>query len=279
MTVLADRARDLADAVAIYGRLASAQLRAQMQYRVPFFMDMITTFLATATDFIAIALFFLRFKDIGGWRMPEVALLYGLVSTSFAVVDMFGKGFEEFADLVRMGRFDALLIRPRSAILQVLGSELQTRVIGRFVQSIGVLVAACVLLDARSQWSWFDWCFLVLTIFGGALFFAGVVLLSATSCFWTVESVEAANIFTYGSVETGSFPMHIYPAALRRFYMYVVPLAFVCYYPALYLLRKPDPLGLSPYVQFLALPICAAVLWVGLAAWRVGVRHYVSTGS
>jgi ABC-2 type transport system permease protein len=39
------------------------------------------------------------------------------------------------------------------------------------------------------------------------------------------------------------YPIDVYAAWFRRFLGYVVPLAFVCYFPALYLLDKPDPLG------------------------------------
>jgi ABC-2 type transport system permease protein len=60
---------------------------------------------------------------------------------------------------------------------------------------------------------------------------------------------------------------------------FVVPGAFVAYYPALAILGKPDPLGLAPVLQYSA-PL-VAVLAAGVAAlvWRAGLRRYVGTGS
>ena len=59
----------------------------------------------------------------------------------------------------------------------------------------------------------------------------------------------------------------------------MLPIAFVNWYPCLFLLGRPDPFGLPGWLQ-LAAPVPAALL-LGLCAlvWRAGVRHYESTGS
>jgi len=59
----------------------------------------------------------------------------------------------------------------------------------------------------------------------------------------------------------------------------VIPMAFINYYPSLYLLDKPDPFGLPAWVPFLS-PFVAVFAFLGaLAIWRFGVSHYQSTGS
>jgi ABC-2 type transport system permease protein len=56
-------------------------------------------------------------------------------------------------------------------------------------------------------------------------------------------------------------------------------MAFINYYPALYLLGKPDPFGLPAWAPFLS-PAIAVVVYAGaVAVWQVGVGHYQSTGS
>ena len=74
-------------------------------------------------------------------------------------------------------------------------------------------------------------------------------------CFWTVEGKEVMNIFSYGGV-AGGYPLDIYADWLRRFVTFVLPLAFVSYYPALYILDRPDPLGLPDGVRLLS-PVAA----------------------
>ncbi|NUR28222.1 MAG: transporter, partial [Catenulispora sp.] len=71
----------------------------------------------------------------------------------------------------------------------------------------------------------------------------------------------------------------IFGKEIVRAVTFVVPLAFVNYYPALFVLGKPAPLGLPSWIGLLS-PLVAAVM-VGLAAlgWRAGLRRYRSTGS
>jgi ABC-2 type transport system permease protein len=76
-----------------------------------------------------------------------------------------------------------------------------------------------------------------------------------------------------------SYPLNIYAGWLRRLLAFVVPLAFVNYFPALYILRQPDPLDAPAFLRF-ASPVVAAVsVLVAREVWMFGVRHYRSTGS
>jgi ABC-2 type transport system permease protein len=98
-------------------------------------------------------------------------------------------------------------------------------------------------------------------------------------CFWTTESLEIMSSVTYGGVETAQFPLAIYRPWFRRFFTFVVPLACVSYYPTLGLLERADPLGSPAYVHWLTPLVGFSSLGFCLQIWRVGVRHYRSTGS
>jgi ABC-2 type transport system permease protein len=73
--------------------------------------------------------------------------------------------------------------------------------------------------------------------------------------------------------------MHIYSDWLRRFFTYIVPGALLVYYPALFFLDKPDPLGLPRLLSFLAPLAGFGTLAVAIAFWRLGVHHYQGTGT
>jgi ABC-2 type transport system permease protein len=87
------------------------------------------------------------------------------------------------------------------------------------------------------------------------------------------------NIFTYGSSELISYPMHIYPDWLRSVFTFILPAALLNYYPALYFLDKPDPLGMPIFMRFLSPLAGLLVLLISLLFWRFGIRHYQSTGT
>ena len=68
-------------------------------------------------------------------------------------------------------------------------------------------------------------------------------------------------------------------AWFRRFFTFVVPVFCVSYLPGIAILGRRDPLGTPLLLQWLA-PVGGVVfLVVALQLWKVGVRHYTSTGS
>jgi ABC-2 type transport system permease protein len=59
----------------------------------------------------------------------------------------------------------------------------------------------------------------------------------------------------------------------------VIPLACISYFPIVGILRIEDPLGSPVFFQWLSPIIGIGFLGVALQLWKVGVRHYTSTGS
>ncbi|MEZ4708472.1 MAG: ABC-2 family transporter protein [Caldilineaceae bacterium] len=271
--------QNLAHSVNIYGRLLRVQLQGQMQYRLSFVLEMLSTGITLSLFFISIALVLQRFGALGGWSLGEVAFLWGSVETSFGLMDMIFSGFDpqSFGQRIRLGAFDQLLLRPVNITIQVLGSEFVLRRLGRILQGVAILGIAFVLTDI--QWTVAKVLYLPLVIGGMICFFGGLFIIGSTITFWTIESIEAMNIFTYGGSEMCSYPMHIYPWWLRTLFTYIVPGIFLNYYPAIYFLDKPDPLGMTKLAPFLSPFVGAGVLSVALAFWRFGIRHYQSTGS
>ena len=263
--------------LSIYARLVGAHMRGQLQYRASFLLQIGATFVSLFAEFVAILILFNTFPDLAGWSVGEIALLYGLVSIALGLVDMFGSGFEHVSALVKSGEFDRLLVRPVSPFLQVLASEVQLRRLGRICQGL-------VTLGLATRWVDIAWTPQHLGIALGAILSTAVVFLtvwviSAATCFWTIEQSEVQNIFTYGGAELASYPLHIYNRAMQFVFLYIVPLGLTTYYPALIILGKPDPLGLPRALGLLA-PATAAIFFViGLGIWRLGLRHYQGTGS
>lgn len=264
---------------ALYLRLISVQLRSQMQFRASFWLDVFTTGLLNFSYFASIYLVLERFGSIGGWTVAEIAFLYGMIELSFGAMDMLYSGFDPdfFSGFVRMGTLDQLLLRPVSVTAQVFGSALVLRRVGRMAQAAAVLVFA--FSNLHIDWTparllYLPVVFVCQVAAMGALFMAG-----STLCFWTVERVEVINVLTYGGTEVMSYPTTIYPRWLRAFFTYAVPLIFLNFYPALYILGKPDPLGLPAFAPFLAPVVAAAMTLAALRFWHFGLSRYQSTGT
>ncbi len=252
--------------------------RCQLQYRASFIMQVAGRMAMYGLEAVVVAALFDRFGSIKGWRLPEVLLFYGVVHVAFALAEATGRGFDVFDRMVKTGDFDILLLRPRSTALQVAVHDFQLMRVGRLVQ--GLAVMACGLATAGIGWRWHHALLLLAATAGAACLFYGLFVLQATLSFWTVESLEVMNMFTYGGVQTTQYPMEIYRRWFQRFFVFVVPLGCVTYLPLVALLGREDALFHSPaWVQCSAPAMGALFLAASLWLWGYGVRHYRSTGS
>ena len=267
----------MAEAFAVWRRLVGAQIRSQLQYRVSFALEALGMFLFAFADLFGILVIFHNVPQLAGWSAAEVVFLYGTAMLAFAFTDMVIGHLDLFPQTIRDGTFDVLLVRPRGTLLQVIASDFHIRRVGKAIQALIVLVAALAVLDV--EWTVGRTLMLPAMVVAGALIYGGVWVAAICVAFWTVEGREAANAFTYGSSFLAQYPLNVYAAWLRRFFAFVIPAAFVSYFPSLYVLGKDDPLGFPRFLQF-ASPIVAVVVCVvaGLV-WRFAVRHYRSTGS
>jgi ABC-2 type transport system permease protein len=267
----------VADIVAVYWRLVAAQMRSQLQYRVSFALDITGTFLLSFVDFLAVLVIFHNIPRLGGWSVHEVAFLYATSSIAFSLCDLAIGHLDLFPRRIRDGTFDVLLLRPRGTLFQVLAGEVTLRRIGRVGQGVIVLVYA--LGGLHVAWDPGRVAMLAVMLVTGFVIYAAVWVTGSCLAFWTTEGGEFTNAFTYGGNFLTQYPINIYSEWARRFLAYVVPMAFVSYFPALYVLGKPDPLGLPSFLRFVSPIIALAACVVAGSAWRFAVRHYRTTGS
>lgn len=258
----------------LYFKYLLILFKSQMQYRTSFWLLSFGQFFIPFSVFAGLYFLFERFGQIQGWSFYEVALSFGVIHMAFAISECFARGFDAFSSLVAGGDFDRLLVRPRSTVVQVMGSKFEFTRIGRLAQSLIVLLWAISSLPI--EWTALKIVTLMLMIASGVFIFTGIFMLAATLCFWTIQGLEVANIFTDGGREMAQYPLNIYQEWVTRFFTFVIPFGCVNYLPLLYLLDKTDGSGelymLAPVAGIFFILPC-------LLVWHIGVRHYRSTGS
>lgn len=263
--------------VRAYGILAAAWIRVSMTYRASFVMLTLGQLLITLLDFVAIVIMFANVDALGGFGLAEIAFLYGASGLSLGLADLVLGNIERLGAKIRLGTLDAMMVRPVPLFAQVCADEFALRRLGRISQALGVLVLSLVVVDV--DWSPARAAMILVMLVAGTGIFLALFTLGATFQFWTTDGSEAANAFTYGGDTITQYPLTIYPAELVKALTFLIPVAMVNWYPALYVLGREDPFGLPAALQFSS-PVAAAVLGLlAAAAWRTGVHRYRSTGS
>jgi len=258
-----------------YLALCACWVRAAWGYRGSFWTLMLGSFLLTGIDFAAIAIAFGTAGAIGGFELREVALLYGLTGVGLGVADTLIGSVERIGTYIRTGTLDQMLTRPVPVLVQVCADQFTLRRLGRITQAAAVLAWGCTAVD----WDAGRVGLLALTVASGSVIFLGLFIGCSSIQFWTTDSSEFANAFTYGGSTLTQYPLTILPREVLLALTFLLPVAFVNWYPALYLLGRQDPFGLPTVVQFAA-PLAAVwVVALALSVWRTGLRRYTSTGS
>lgn len=261
----------------IYRVMAGARIRADWQYRSSFIGYTITQGLITFLDFLQIAVIFGQVDQLVGWSVAEVAFLYGASAVAFYAGDVFISQVERGPQRVRAGTFDALLTRPLGALFQLCADDFAFRRLGKLVQGVTVLAVAMTAVDVA--WTPARIGVFVGMLVSGTVIFSSIWVITSSLVFWMVEGQEIMNGFTYGASFVTEYPLQVMTRWLRWLFTFVVPAAFVNFFPTLYMLGKPDPFGFPGWVRF-ASPVVALVLFgVARASWFGAVRHYRSTGS
>jgi len=261
---------------AIYVRLVGARIRSQLAYRVSAALQLVGAGLVTAVDFVAIAVIFANVPELGEWRLGEVALLYALATISFALTDIAIGHLDLFPQMIREGTFDQILVRPLPSLFQVVASDFSVRRVGKLLQGLAVLVYALTSVDV--DWTLGRALAIPIAVVAGAVIYGAIWVALATVAFWIVDAIELVNAFTYGGSFLSQYPIGIFARWLRGLVVFVVPVAFVAYFPALYVLGKDDELGLPSALQYASPFVAVLAVLVAAAIWRNAVRHYRSAG-
>lgn len=258
-----------------FGRIARLWMRATMTYPVSFWMLAVSSFLVTGLDFVGIWILFGSVDSLGGFSLQEIGFLYGATGLGIAFADLVVGRIERLGQMIRMGRLDTMMTKPVPLLVQVCADEFAIRRIARVLQALVVFGWA----SAYVEWTPARALVAVEMVVCGTLIFFSLFVGLACVQFWTSDTAEVANAFTYGGNTVTQYPLSIFPGEVVKALTFVVPIAFVNWYPSLFILGIDDPFGLPAWLQH-ASPVATVLCLVAAGfAWRSGVRHYTSTGS
>lgn len=239
-------------------------------------MFTVSQFLVAFLDYLAIVIIFSHVPRLAGWSLGEVLFLYGATNVSFNLADLFISQVETLPMRVQTGTFDSMLIRPLGPLFQLATEEFALRRVGKLSQGVVVLVLA--ITRVHVHWTAARVGMTAVMLASGAVIFGSIWVMTAAVNIWTIETTQLGNAFTYGGNFLSQYPIDIYGAWLRRLFAYLLPVAFVNYFPSLYILGRPSHLAF-PGLRFLSPLVAVATTFAAAALWRFAIRHYRSTGS
>lgn len=256
----------------LYIKALKLHLKSMLEYKASFIISFISQILVFFSYYFVILALFTKFDNIKGFTMYEVLLCFSIIQFGFSFNEVFARGIDHFDHLIIKGSFDQLLTRPRSIMLQVLMSDADYIKLSRLIQSLIVMVIALINLDIN--YTPLKVLTLILMMISACVIFFGLFTLAASYCFITVQGLEVRNVFTDGGKYMAQYPIGIFKKGFIYFFTFIIPYAFVNYYPLMYFLGDTNNhlYAFSPLIVLLYLIPC-------LLIFKLGTKHYASVGS
>jgi viologen exporter family transport system permease protein len=263
--------------LATYARYWWINLLTMLEYRANFLMWAFFTVVYHGTAIVALWVTLRNFPSINGWDFRQTAFMYGLWMLGHSVHNTFFTGVGSVPEFVREGKFDRFLVRPLDPLFQAITVPQQVWP-DELILAIVYFCVATAYAGVRV-----DPIFVLYVPFvaiGGALIDFGINLAIATASFWFTRIDSLRWVFMSLEQEFSRYPISIYQRGVRVALTFVLPFAFMNYFPATYLLHKSeDGLQLNPAVGLLTPVVGALCVAIAYTFWRVGIDRYQGTGS
>ena len=256
----------------LYFKFFSIQVKTLLEYKKSFVFSIIGQIISSFFSLISIYFLFNKFGNIEGFTFENVLICFIVSYIGFSAAECFFRGFDQFDKMISNGEFDRILTRPRGLIFQVLASKIEFEKLGKLIAAFLTLI---ILLYANPELLKLDKIItIILMILGTIIIYASLFIMKGGICFFTTQSLEIMNIFTDGARDLTQYPLSIFHKYIRNFFTYILPLAFVNYFPLLYVIGKVENkiYIISPIISILFIIPCYII-------WKIGVKKYKSTGS
>lgn len=248
------------------------------QYRVDAVLRSLAVFLREATGIIVIWFTLLKFDSLNGWDIYEMLFLFSLLFLTYGIMIIFFTGLRDFGGTVRSGNFDRFILRPRGLLFQII-----------FVNSDwfaaighGGLGITLFILSAGKvgiEWSAGNIIYYIFTVAGGVLIQGAVFLVLAALNIYLLSTNSLKELVYWNARKFAGYPISIFHKAIQIFMIYIMPFAFVNYFPAQFLLRKED-MSAYPEIFMYITPVIGVVMYLlAYLFWRFSIRFYKSSGN
>jgi len=247
--------------------------KGRLAYRADFVAGLISDVLYQSVAIIFMLVVFQQVPTLAGWRQEEVFFIYGYFLWPYAFFGCLSGGVWDLTDrYIVKGELDRLLVRPANSLFQLMLEGVAMESLVGLVTGTAIMAWAGSQLDLA--WRWYDPFLMLILTAGSTLVYLGVYFSFACLGFW-YDGRTGILPLLWNLNNYGRYPVSIYNQALKVLLSWVLPFAFVGFFPAAYFLRR------EAFLFWAAATPLMGLAFFGLAVllWRAGLKRYHGTGS
>ncbi|MDO5156456.1 MAG: ABC-2 family transporter protein [Eubacteriales bacterium] len=264
--------RGLAFYTKIYFKIIVQDIKSKMSYRADFIISTIGMIATNIAGFIAFLIMFGKFPSINGWSYYEILFLYGFSLISITPTQCLLDNNWSLRRYVYDGDFVKYCFRPINLWFYYISEVFDVKGFSQLFFGIGTLIYAWVKLGLPVTVLMVVE--LLVALVTASLFMMALQNAAAASCFWIQNSFWLLDI-SLKMKDYAKYPVTIFNDVFKFIFTFILPVAFMAYYPSLAILR-PDEV---PVLTWLSPVLGIAAFYGSYKLWMKGASKYDGSGS
>ena len=243
--------------------LWKANLQSAMEYRAAFITQIIFMMLNNLAYFMFWALYFDKFKQVRGWTLQDMLLLFGIAATSWGIAAYFFGNFTTLSEIIAQGRLDYYLSLPRPVLLHTLASRSIGSGMGDLIYGVGsYLLSGYLSPDGFLRY--------LIGVFAGVAIFISFLTIVQSLSFWLGNTTAISQVALSALLTFSLYPRSLFDGAAKLILLTVLPAALIGSVPAEFVKVFSWPVLLQ--ILGSAAILLAASVWI----FYRGLKRYES---
>ncbi|EGL14041.1 MULTISPECIES: ABC-2 family transporter protein [unclassified Paenibacillus] len=247
-------------------------LKTRLTYRSDFWIEVVSDLLFNGLNLVFILVVFQQTALLGDWNRDQILFIYGFFMIPYGLFSTIFNLWNFSERYIVKGEMDRILTRPAHSLWQVMLENMDPASLFSALAGLVVMIYSWGQLDLPVHWS--DPLVMLMMVVSGLLIYGGIYVSLSALAFFS-DSPTGIMPLIWNIQNYGRYPVTIYNKLLRGVLTWILPFAFVGFYPAAYFL---DPLNWKGFA--LLTPVVGIVfITIGLSVWNIGVKRYRGAGS
>lgn len=251
--------------------------KARMMYPGAFVLAILMQVLAYSAQFAITWILLSSFITLKGWNLYEVVFLHSMQVMTYSIASAFvANTVSDLPSMVKMGHIDDLLTKPFPPLFYLLASRFNVGYIAHFVISAIMMFTSFIMSEHRL--AFFNIFVMVIFVLCGALITGSIMLISTIPCIYHFGATGWWGIFYDLKLYT-NYPLTIFNRFVQLFFTFVLPFAFISYYPCTYLFGKSEGLFQNGIIAICSPLVAFFLVIMTLKTWNIIIDKYDGTGT
>jgi ABC-2 type transport system permease protein len=256
--------------LALVQRFWTAAIAAEMEYRLNFWLETVTSIGNFAGSLFGLHLFYRQGYQFPGWPWAAALVVVGVFTFFQGISAAFlSPNLSKIVEQIQKGTLDFVLLKPVSSQFWLSTRSISPWGLPDILLGLGLIVYGGIQLHLPP----INYLLGLIPLSAAFLILYSLWFMLGATSIWFVKIYNVTEVLR-GLLEAGRYPLVAYPAAYRFFFTFVVPVTFITTVPAETFLGRWNWTAVGGSIG-----LAIVLMFAANRFWRFALRFYTSASS